>query len=562
LAQTIPSDAVKQIQSIAHTLPLGKRAEFETLVLLEKELPDDLVIFHGLHWSLKDGRKLHAREVDFIIINGKGGCILIEQKMGDLAETNGRLIKHYGKDGGSTDVAQQIHDSRDGFRGQFKNQHGKNVDLKIDYILYCPQYAVKNMNAAGLDAKNIIDARDRSTLIQTISQRLSGGPKEVTDFGKTVKGFFCQNFDVVPDIGVFSSTQKDRFTRLVNSPIEFLDCLEMNPLRLCIDGVAGSGKSSIARYYFERAIHDGLNPLLVCYNAPLQERLEEIVGEGGHVTTILGLIHEYALRPEYGIDYTPGKNFNWDEIRMEVSACLSDADAIYDVLIVDEGQDLGVEAYEFLRLLLKDQADVVWMGDGSQDLKQIDDVPFNEDGFIKLKLRRNYRNPTSIANVILELFPEIFIPANDLGGLGVACTIYSDAIDQIDIVSDIIDRWLKKGFSLDQIVILTCKGVGTSDFGKMDKLGEYSLRRVVQNKYDNGKQVYTDGDLLFDSVRRFKGQQSDLIILVDVDPGEQNELDARLVYCGMTRASIRLETIGYENNKFIKRLRDITKTTI
>ena len=59
-----------------------------------------------------------------------------------------------------------------------------------------------------------------------------------------------------------------------------------------------------------------------------------------------------------------------------------------------------------------------------------------------------------------------------------------------------------------------------------------------------GNQILSDGQVLFDSIGRFKGQQAPAVILVDVNsdgaPGDQLE---RLLLTGMTRATVRLEVV-------------------
>jgi superfamily I DNA and RNA helicase len=83
------------------------------------------------------------------------------------------------------------------------------------------------------------------------------------------------------------------------------------------------------------------------------------------------------------------------------------------------------------------------------------------------------------------------------------------------------------------------------------------LRRFT-GEYDLfGNQVLTDGRLTFDSVYRFKGQEAAAVILVDVDPNP-DKLDRawRLLYCGMTRATVRLEMLVNENNPECRRFLD------
>lgn len=67
----------------------------------------------------------------------------------------------------------------------------------------------------------------------------------------------------------------------------------------------------------------------------------------------------------------------------------------------------------------------------------------------------------------------------------------------------------------------------------------------------------TPGKLLFESVRRFKGQQAPAIVLVDIDPTpEKEEAFKRLLYSGMTRATVRLELLVQADNRMNRPLLD------
>jgi superfamily I DNA and RNA helicase len=106
--------------------------------------------------------------------------------------------------------------------------------------------------------------------------------------------------------------------------------------------------------------------------------------------------------------------------------------------------------------------------------------------------------------------------------------------DQPRIAARLIKGLLQQGLTYDDIVILSCRGVGHSVFSDQEKVGNVKLRRFT-GEYDLfGHQVLTDGRLTFDSVYRFKGQEAAAVILVDVDP-DPEKLDRawRLLYCGM-----------------------------
>lgn len=45
----------------------------------------------------------------------------------------------------------------DNIRDKYRAHNGEG--LIVDYLLYCPDYKIKKINAAGLDQKRVVDAR-------------------------------------------------------------------------------------------------------------------------------------------------------------------------------------------------------------------------------------------------------------------------------------------------------------------------------------------------------------------------------------------------------------------
>ena len=69
--------------------------EIATLRRLATELPDDVAVFHGVHWTrLNHGYSVFG-EIDFIVVGPHGQVVLIEQKSGPLEETSEGLVKRY-----------------------------------------------------------------------------------------------------------------------------------------------------------------------------------------------------------------------------------------------------------------------------------------------------------------------------------------------------------------------------------------------------------------------------------------------------------------------------------
>ena len=68
--------------------------------------------------------------------------------------------------------------------------------------------------------------------------------------------------------------------------------------------------------------------------------------------------------------------------------------------------------------------------------------------------------------------------------------------------------------------------------------------------------MFTTGQLTFDSVARFKGQEAPAIIVADAAPSDDAVHEARLLYSAMTRATVRLELLVQRGTWFADSLLD------
>jgi len=324
----------------------------------------------------------------------------------------------------------------------------------------------------------------------------------------------------------------------------------MSPFRLWVRATAGSGKSLVARRFFERQTGEGKRVLFVCYNRLLAESIKVSVGDQGYVNTWNGFCHAFLESRGRSLDFwpvTPDAGF-WQEVQDRVTAEPIPDEWLFDAMVVDEGQDFEQEWVEILTLFLHDDADILWLEDPDQNLQGKAPVML-DDGFVCYHWAVNYRSAQSIAHFILDTLPFRFEPGNDLPGLGVGVHEYTDASEQPKVVTRVVHDLRRLGFLYDDIRVLTCRGVHSSVFRGLDVLGGVSIRRVTQGYDGSGNQVFTEGQLVFDSVRRFKGQEAPAIILVDVDPRpERISEELRVLYCGMTRATVRMDLVVRSEN--------------
>jgi hypothetical protein len=540
MARLMPSD-------ISHlALAGGRTEELDTLRQLQTELPSAYTVFHGIHWSREYRNGIKFGELDFVVVNQAGKVLVIEQKNGRLEETADGLVKVYPDR--AKPVGDQMRRNLDGVREKFKVAQHYQADLQLDYLIYCPDHRIANLNAAALDASRIVDAESRGRLAERVGALLE--PGQPCPHAERVHQFFRQTFDLVPDIHAHVSSQERNFTRLSTELVHLLDGLEMKPFRLRVNGTAGAGKTLVARQFYDQAVSRSRRPLFVCYNRPLAEKFRAGIGECGIVATFLGLCSKFLAER--------GHRFDWDEMKRDPTFWSRMTELVigenipeewkFDTLIVDEGQDFEPEWVEILKLFLREDQEILWLEDQDQNLRDQPPVVL-DDGFVGYRARRNYRSPESIARFIRRTLPFKFDGANDLPGLGVGVTGYSKAADQPAAVAKIVNGLLEQRFSYDDIVILTLRGSGESVFSGRERAGAYTLRRFTRGYDLFGNQLMTPGKLLFESVRRFKGQQAPAIVLVDVDPTTDKwEAFRRLLYSGMTRATVRLELVLKADN--------------
>ena len=552
MAELLPSDVSNL------SLSLGETAEIRTLEILRQELSGSYTVFHSVHWSRDSAYRTAFGEADFIVLNQSGQCVVIEQKAGSLEETAEGLVKRYVD--GRKNVASQIHRTLNNIRDQFKGQSGRDIDL--DYLIYCPDYRLRDLNAVGLSASRIVDARDASNLVGRIVAILGVG--QSTDHGRRVHRFFENCFHLVPDIHAHVKAGERAMVRLSGGLADTLSAIEMVPLKLRIRGTAGCGKSIVAGRYVDSAVTSGKRPLLVCFNRSLAERLKMTVLQGTTVDTFYGFMDRFLEARGHSLDYnqmnTPGF---WDKVQEQVICESIDEDWKFDALVVDEGQDFEPQWVDLLRLFLKERADLLWLEDPDQAIRMVPGKTSMPEpahlgfgsGFIGYHTRANYRSPETIASYIKRVLPFNFIPANPLPGLGVGVTTYKEPEDQGRRVASIVTELLRSGFSHGEIVVLSMRGLNRASLAQEKRVGSFTLSRPT-GAYDLlGNQVFEKGQIRFDTVYRFKGQQAPAIILTDIDPGE-DRLDhtERLLFCAMTRATIRLELVVRGQNWLAKNL--------
>ena len=539
-------------------LSSAHRGELATLGILKAGLGPEFTVYHSVDWTRARERGMEYGEIDFVVVNRDGRILIVEQKNGPLVESGAGLEKWYS--GEKKNVRSQIRRNVDAIREKFKMQDRRKRTLEIDYLFYCPDHRVIDIAAAGLDRDRIVDASRRDRLVETIADRLGAGTGADSDLPERVHRFFRQEFQIVPDVHARIDAQERGFARLNAALVEAVAGIEMSPLRLRVRGVAGCGKTGIAVHFHQRALKAGKRPLMVCFNRPLREKLNAIVPDSGLVQTWNGLCVSFLEHCGAAPDYR--RMFEvpdfWAKVEEEVRDRLLEGPIPeawkFDSLIVDEAQDFDPEWFQTLKLFLNDDHDILWLEDPDQNIRRT--APPDEAGFVGWRARRNLRSPRTVARFVRAVLPFEFECAGAAPGFDVAVWPYDSPDEQPRLAAKRVTELVRRGFRKTDIVLLTMRGFDKSVMSAPGlRLGNFTLGRFAGDYDRFGNQKMSEGDIRFDSIHRFKGQQSPAVILCDVDPDPERLEDwEKRLYCGMTRATMHLELLAARSNPRCERL--------
>jgi hypothetical protein len=537
---------------MAHIHPAGWREmsvtgaaarEIETLAALDASLADTpYSIYHGVHWTNAEQGFSAYGEVDFIILAPSGRLLLIEQKAGFLTETPDGLVKNYR--GKPRNIEAHIVRTIDAMGRRFGD-----ATLSIDYLLYCPDYRVRDPQLAGIDPRHIIDASNKAQLADMVRELLPlTEPAESVEHFEKVARFLGDTLRLHPDPSAMIGCATRMVTRLSGGLCTWARRLDFSPYRLRVIGTAGSGKTQLALAEYGAAIDAGLRPLYVCFNRPLADHIERLVPAGGRVATF-HMLGDAFLRARGD---TP--NYGSPEVFRDMETALADAELPetwqFDVLIVDEGQDFSLAWRDILLRMLKAPGRAIWLEDPTQNLYDRAAVPL--PGWVVLHANANYRSPRQIVEMLAALAPDTATrapveAASPFDGADIDYLVYTDPASLLAQTKHAITLCLAAGFARQDIAIASFRGREKSAILQLETLGDAHTLKSFTGAYDTaGHPVFRDGGLLAESVYRFKGQSAPAVIFTELDFAAIDELVFRKLFVGMTRARLKLVLVMSE----------------
>lgn len=531
---------------------LGEFKIFEAL----KKLSDEWNIYYSVNWHKREKNgKIRWGEADFLIFNPKKGILVIEVKSGGIKFENGGWIQK------RLDTLEEF-PMQNPFKQADRSKFTiiENLDNSlffgdkclVDKAVWFPSIDKKQLKQIQLPMeydKNLIltseDLNNPEGDLNSIfkfynSDAYTKLSKNSIDI---IKKIIMPNFNLIPSASNIKGEAEYVFYQLTNEQKKVLDFIdEQNTV--AIQGSAGTGKTFIAVEQAKRFATDG-KVLFLCFNKYLNQHLRN--------KCFIENVDYYTLHSFLG------QMSNGEDV-YELSKCIEILEDIefsgieYKYIIIDETQDFNKNIIKIIYdKVIENNLKLVVFYDKNQLIFQ-DDLPDIIKNFdCKLTLLKNCRNTVKITSSVNSIF-EIPINVNELTIPGTMPKIhYSSNEDKIvSSLEDIINNYIENGYDVGDITILTLETEETSILKSKSFLGKYKL--------SNKKQ---DDSIFFTTSKKFKGLESNIIIVVDFNPKQYNdEIYKRNLYVSLSRARQKLDVFAVTSQSEIYNMLDEVESSI
>lgn len=495
-------------------------------------LSDAYTLYHSVDWAdVRDGIERHG-EIDIIVVNQAGDVVAIEVKAGEVETAGDGIYKSYA--GRRKDVVGQISLQHSALRARLD---AMTLPVRLQHFLVLTDARVQTASVRW-PRDRILDSRQWEGLPQRIVADLGPGlPHPDAD---RVHDFFDNAFHVRPDVSTLAGRASRTSRRQSSGLADWVPRIEAPSRVIRVVGTAGSGKTQLALQLLREANRRDQRAGYLCFNRALADH----IGHHVPVQVCAQTFHQWAdrLLRQGGeqLDYRHPDAF--EQLVQLARPLVAASTPTLDVLVLDELQDFAPEWAELAIQRLKPDGRLYLLEDPEQQLYP-DRQPFDIPDEVIVTSNENHRSPRQV----IELCNLLGLTRQPVEALGPADGVAPDPIIYRDdsrvetATLRAVRRCLDAGIDLADIAVVTLQARELSKLCGLDRLGEFSIRRYAGHYDQNGEPVWLDGDLLVDSVHRFKGQSAQAVVISECDFDRWTPDLQRRLFVALTRAMVRVE---------------------
>ena len=541
----------------------GKRAERDLYEALRERLDDEFFVYHSLPLFVpKHGKE---GEIDFLVLHREHGMLVIECK-GEGVSCDGkgqwkRCDQGAWKniDRGPLEQAQdQVHCLADILEGRMGKEFPSSKNILPFTYGYAAAFPRTRLGELGLplsyDRGLLIDAEDLGSIDRRVMRLMAhweeGRRRQALskpEFKRFRKQVLHPPLKIAPTLGGSLLADEQVFIRLSDAQLEVIEGL-LNNHRLAVIGGAGTGKTVLAMEAVRLLSEKGARVLFLCFNRALGDHVEDVMGVSGDGSVTARNFHRLCFEaadelklplevPEYGDDET--QRVFWEETAPErlLDAIDKGAQPTFDAVIVDEGQDFAPDWWAVIEELLTDSSEgrLAVFHDTAQNIfDRPASVPKMETTY---PLKFNFRNTRRICERVREL-GRVTMEPHPRCPEGEPPVVYPQESPGKTLrkLEELVQKLIGKQVPPERITLLTPHSRERSVLAGVETLADQPL---AKNPADRA------GQLLHTTIGKFKGLESDVLILLDVDPDDLRcSRNARYVAASRARQVLYVFTKG------------------
>jgi len=505
-------------------------------------LPDSYYVFHSFSIVKVVDSVVYESETDFVIFHPQKGLLCLEAKAGQVKYEagvwkygSGKIMSH---DGPFNQAAMNKWKL-----SKYMKENNMEYLLercKLMHAVWFPSVSKSRFVGVRLpaeaDMKLLLTSDSFAHLTEDIEAvftvRLPNHNENNLsnkDVQVLLNRVLAPSFELVSIAQMKADHYRVVFKQMLKEQVSLLNYLEEQNTAI-INGLAGTGKTVMALEKAKRNADNGEKVLFLCYNVHLKNYIQTSYA---HSNIAYYTIDGFACM------LCDTQMADYERLQETLEEMYLEGSFPYQHVIIDEGQDFGkqqMEEVELISLLKSNVLDDVskngtfYLFYDKNQMVQSDKVPdYISDADCKLTLYRNCRNTENIAVTSMRLLGTIKKPKLFEGAvLGDLSEMYfaNGLSNAISVLNGLIEKNWELGYH--NITILTCKTEVSS---------------VITNECSDGCYLYKGKKIPFSTCRKFKGLESDVIIMVDMDYGIFSANGDQLMYVGSSRARYRLACI-------------------
>lgn len=356
----------------------------------------------------------------------------------------------------------------------------------------------------------------------------------ISEYESSIKAGLLREIGFIQPLNIMLKQYEEVYLKLAEDQLAFFESIITTP-KLAVSGGAGTGKTMLATSTAIEFGNSGKSVLLMCFNRLLQNALQNTVkSKSVKINTFHSFVYDYINKydPKWlqSVNFQDPNYYNTTLPNKFYKVLEQHPPALkFDGLIIDEAQDFENSWIEaMLKFTRKDSHIIIFYDENQNIFNRSFKIP-SKDTFFRFELKRNFRNTHKICRFV-EQHTEIRVtPGSTPEGTDVDIINWesqSSLVRELKLI--LLNLVMIEKIPLSDILVIVNGSSKNHMLNAVKSIGEFPLKMWNSDEERDEKTLY------FTSIRRFKGLESNIVLLV-LD-GTDDLKNNREFYTQCTRA--------------------------